>query len=454
MWAVVVWQVVKGLGLLVFLAVRFWRVTIPAAVVAMLWVEYGWPGPVVPVLVVVVLLTVWWFAHRASFLAFAWFPVLARWRRVGYKRRWFPAMATAKLTVTFDGHTVVPILRRVTTNGTADILTVRMVTGQIPDDYAKVAERLTHTFGARSCRVAPGSGPDLVVLTFQRTDPLAQIVAPLPVPSVPDFTALPVAKREDGQTYHLRLFGTQVLVVGATGAGKGSVLAAILRALAAGIASGVVRVWAFDPKGGMELAPARRLFARFACDDFEQMADLLDEAVRVMRDRTQRLRGRTRQHVPTVDDPLYVLVIDELAALTAYLSDRKLKDRIKAALGVLLTQGRAVGVHVVAALQDPRKEVLPFRDLFPTRIGLRLSEEPQVDLVLGEGMRDRGALCDRIPQTTPGTAYVVLEGDPTPMRVRFPYMDDNAIRDMADTYGQYRVIDADTTAVAEGGEAA
>jgi hypothetical protein len=65
-------------------------------------------------------------------------------------------------------------------------------------------------------------------------------------------------------------------------------------------------------------------------------------------------------------------------------------------------------------------------------------------MVLGDGMRDRGALADRIPQTTPGVGYVVLEGDPTPMRVRFSYLDDDAIRDMARTYGRLRVIDGDT----------
>src|SRR4030095_14890799 len=129
----------------------------------------------------------------------------------------------------------------------------------------------------------------------------------------------------------------------------------------------------------------------------------------------------------------------------AYLTDRQLKDRIKAALGIVLSQGRAVGVHVVAAIQDPRKEVLPARGLFPTRIGLRLTEPAEVDLVLGDGMRDRGALCDRIPQTQPGVGFVVLEGDPTPMRARFTYLDSPDIREMARTYGRLRVIDGEAT---------
>ena len=72
-------------------------------------------------------------------------------------------MVIARLTVSFDRHTVVPILKRVRSNRAGDVLTVRMVTGQIPDDFAHVSERLCHTFGARTCRVAPGPRPDLVV---------------------------------------------------------------------------------------------------------------------------------------------------------------------------------------------------------------------------------------------------------------------------------------------------
>lgn len=353
-------------------------------------------------------------------------------------------MATAGLVVRFDGHEVLPVLKRVTCRPGIDELLVRMVTGQIPEDFAASAERFAHTFGVTAATVRPTGRPGVVRLVFTRRDPLAAVVNPLPVTAVPDFRALPLGVREDQGEYALRLFGTQVLVAGATGSGKGSVIWSFVRALAGGVGTGLVQLWGFDPKGGMELGPGIPLFARFACEDFTAMADLLDEAVTVTRERAARLRGRTRQHTPTVEEPLLVLVVDELAALTAYLGDRKLKERIRTALPLLLSQGRAVGVHVLAAIQDPRKEVLPFRDLFPTRIGLRLSEASQVDLVLGDGMRERGALCDRIPQTMPGIGYVVLDGDPTPVRVRFSYLDDDDITDLARTYGRLRVIDGDT----------
>ena len=49
--------------------------------------------------------------------------------------------------------------------------------------------------------------------------------------------------------------------------------------------------------------------------------------------------------------------------------DRTTKKRIDSALSLLLAEGRAVGVVVVGAIQDPRKDVIPQRDLFPVRVG-------------------------------------------------------------------------------------
>ncbi len=91
-----------------------------------------------------------------------------------------------------------------------------------------------------------------------------------------------------------------------------------------------------------------------------------------------------------------MIFVDEVAFLTAYQADRKFRDRTLAAIATLTTQGRAVGYCVVAALQDPRKDVLTIRNLFPDRIAMRLDEAEQVDMVLGDGSRDRGATADLI----------------------------------------------------------
>ena len=89
---------------------------------------------------------------------------------------------------------------------------------------------------------------------------------------------------------------------------------------------------------------------------------------------------------------------------------------------------------MVAALQDPRKDVLAIRNLFPDRIAMRLDEPEQTDMVLGDSARDRGAACELIstdPATGAGVAFIRLESDPDPVRVRAGWVSDHDIRGLA-----------------------
>jgi S-DNA-T family DNA segregation ATPase FtsK/SpoIIIE len=163
-----------------------------------------------------------------------------------------------------------------------------------------------------------------------------------------------------------------------------------------------------------------------------------------MRERAERLRqAGKRIHTPTPADPLVLVVVDEMAALTAYAGDRDLKKRAEAALQLLLSQGRAPGVLVVAAVQDPGKDVIGFRDLFPTRIALRLLEEAQVDMVLGRSARLHGAECDQIPASLPGVGYVVLEGIREPVRVRAAHVTDADLAQMVSDSTPCQTTDAE-----------
>ncbi len=157
-----------------------------------------------------------------------------------------------------------------------------------------------------------------------------------------------------------------------------------------------------------------------------------------MHARANRLRGHTRLHTPTPSEPLYVLIIDEIAALTAYVTDRKIRTEIEHLLGLLLSQGRAVGISVVAAIQDPSKDTLPVRQLFTVRIGLRLTEATQTAMVLGQGARDAGAECDLIADTTPGVGYVMIDGTALPRRVRAFHVTDPDITDLATRFAPPR----------------
>lgn len=427
---------------------RLWRllvvvVTTPPAMIGLLLILMAvWLWQLAPQLMLLVLclgvgLSIGWrLRWPGSFLRWLRLP-LRGWRRgwLLYRHRWPAAMDTAGLATSWRATTWSPMLLALRSTLTVDRVRVRMLPGQTVDDYAAVSDRLAQTFGAIACRVhtVPRRVHE-VELCLLTTDPLTQVVQPLPVEADPLRTGLPVAVGEDGQVWRLQLVGSHVLVVGATGAGKGSVVWSLLHQLAPSIRAGLVQVWAVDPKGGMELAAGQPLFDRFCHGDSDTpagyettFADLLEDAVAVMRRRQDRLRGVTRLHQPSVVEPLVVVIVDELAALTGWITDRTVKKRIEAALGLLLSQGRAVGVVVVGAVQDPRKDVLPMRDLFPTRIALRLNEAEQVGLVLGPGSRNRGAHADLIPDSLPGVGYVTVDGIAEPVRVRFSHLTDTHI---------------------------
>jgi S-DNA-T family DNA segregation ATPase FtsK/SpoIIIE len=157
-----------------------------------------------------------------------------------------------------------------------------------------------------------------------------------------------------------------------------------------------------------------------------------------MHARANRLRGHTRLHSPTPEEPLYVVIIDEIATLTAYITDRKTRAEVEQLLGLLLSQGRAVGISVVAAIQDPSKDTLPLRQLFTVRIGLRLTEATQTAMVLGQGARDAGAECDLIADATPGVGYVLVDGTAHPQRVRAFHVTDADITDLTTRFSASR----------------
>jgi S-DNA-T family DNA segregation ATPase FtsK/SpoIIIE len=395
-------------------------------------------GPLVLVALVVVLATalvVWWRARPESFHATAGRLLLGVWRSFwAYGVRWRTAMMLSGLGGRFDGAEYLPRVVRVRAGRYSDRVTVRMVVGQHTADWARRLDALAHGFGARSCQVREiRHRPGYVDLVVGRRDPLAAVVPALRVPDACDLGAVPVGRREDGEPWTVRLRGSHTLIAGATGAGKSVVLWCLILGLGPAIRDGLVQLWVLDPKGGMELAAGAPLFDRFAYDTPADLAAVLEEAVAVMDARARRLRGVTRLHEPSVAEPLIVVVVDELASLTAY-SERDDRRRINAALPLLISKGRAVGVVVVAALQDPRKEVVQFRDLFPTRIALAMVEPEQTDFVLGKGARQRGADCSRIPLTTPGIGWVWCDGDNEPVRVRAGWVTDDDISAMVAAY--------------------
>jgi S-DNA-T family DNA segregation ATPase FtsK/SpoIIIE len=460
-WAPPVWHMppmlvllvnlVRGLVGLVLVLVRHWAIT--ATVAGLAWLVYaaGWRF--------LLLLAGWTFLALGTWAWFGWPSFLrlvlrgahARWRYLMvYRRNWRPVMVMSGLAFYRNAREYLPTIVRVQVTKTTDLVLVKMLAGQAPTIWQDHVENLAHGFGSVTCRIltakrprrrlwgrkrAGQDWPGHLWLEMVRDDALGKPLAGLPVSLEHDvdLSRLPVGRREDSSPWLVRLLGTHLLIAGATGAGKGSVLWSLIRAMLPAMRAGVVQVWGIDPKR-MELAFGRAVFNRYSDDTGGGMVELLESAVAEMSKRAARFGGVTRTFLPALSDPFIVVMVDELAFLTAYCPDRDLRRRALAALSTLTSQGRSVGVCVVGALQDPRKDVINIRNLFPTRIALRLDESEQVDMVLGDGAYDRGALADQIsplPEVGAGVGYIRLEGSPDPVRVRAGWVSDADICAMA-----------------------
>ncbi|MEE3919321.1 hypothetical protein V2I01_16225 [Micromonospora sp. BRA006-A] len=102
------------------------------------------------VLTVAVGCAAWWRWHPSSWLRFGWYPLVSRVRAlVVYRRRWASVMATCGLATAFAGERYVPQLLKVRSDRFGDELTVRLLPGQIPDDWGQAAERLAYAFRLR-----------------------------------------------------------------------------------------------------------------------------------------------------------------------------------------------------------------------------------------------------------------------------------------------------------------
>jgi DNA segregation ATPase FtsK/SpoIIIE, S-DNA-T family len=412
----------------IFVARRVWRYPlflIGTTILVGLGVGCSWWAPVELLAAVGVGCGLWAWQHPDSFTRTVVRQVRSEWRRaVVYAWRWRRVMLFCELTKR-TGHGLhqvhYPRIRRIRAEGWRDRVSVRLLPGQCAGTYAACTEELANSFGARACRIRVGK-PRRIWLDLIHTDPLAQ---PISVPALAqpgsgvDLARVLIGRTETGRPWILRLVDRHVLVAGVSDAGKSSVMWALLRALAPWIRCGLVQVFGIDPKGGMELGRAPGLFQKLVCSNGVEAVELLEHVATLTRHRAAALRAQgTRKWTPASGQPFVVLIMDELADVIAYQPDNGLRKRANVAVQSILSQGRAPGVCVIGQLQDPRKQIIDCRHLFPVRIAMRLDEPEQVDMVLGDGVRQRGATAHEISEDTPGVAWAKLDGRREPQRAR------------------------------------
>jgi S-DNA-T family DNA segregation ATPase FtsK/SpoIIIE len=314
-----------------------------------------------------------------------------------------------------------------------DEVRVRLVPGQKPEDFDEAARALASARAVMRCQVRELT-PNVVSIDFQRRNLIAEPVTCLDLDDLAavagesvDLQRVWTGRTEYGQDWHVPLAGSasHTLTAGTSGAGKNSVTWCPLVSIAPAIRDGLVRVSGIDPKG-MELAYGRRIFHRYAVTGTDAVM-VLDELIEAMQARKATFAGRVRTVPITREHPLELLEFDEIGALTKY-TDRKTRDAITEKVALLTTQGRALGFTVRGYVQEPTKDTVPVRDLFPRRICLRVSVKSHVGMVLGDQAYERGAWANRITDAEAGVGYVFGEGIREPLRVRAGWVPDEMIK--------------------------
>ena len=380
-WIIAVVQLARLVWWLARLIARHPIADVVLAVLVLVWLNAGWPGLIALVLGVILVLAGWRWARPVSFSRWIATPARGKRRSWFYRRRWGSVMAIAGLSCFYQGRMLLPVLGKVAATRSTDRVQVQLVSGQSPAVFADHADNLAHGFGAMLCRVRTARS-GVVVLEFVRRDALATIVEPPPIPAHPDLRALPVGRREDGLPWLVRLHGSHLLLAGATGAGKALAAVGPGPGPVPAHAAGLVRVLAADPKL-MELAFGRAVF-----DAYGEYAADPDDMGHAGAGRGRHAgAGRPVRRAPPhprapMADPFTVVLVDEVAFLTAYQRDRKLKERIWPRWPPSPPRAgpSALGRRRPAGPPQGRPDI---RNLFPDRIAMRLDEPEQTDMVLG-----------------------------------------------------------------------
>jgi DNA segregation ATPase FtsK/SpoIIIE, S-DNA-T family len=453
---VAVWLVVKVMYRMIKAAVTHWRTTLGALVLSMCLWWWGSLPVALAVAVVAVGLGVWRWRHPATFEVWVGRRLRSWWLRwTVYARRLPCWLRACGLTVRDPNQPVVvvtpfgrrgvrrqqrpradqvPRVLRVRSGASWDEVRVRLVPGQKPEDFDEKARELAVARGVARCQVRELT-PNVVSIDFQRRNLLADTVRCRDLVELADAAGSDVdlaqvwsGRTDYGTDWHQSLVGSHTLHAGATGAGKGAQMWCPLVSIAPAIRDGLVRLSGIDPKG-MELAYGRRLFARYAVTGKDALA-LLDDLIDVMEQRKAEFAGRLRTVPISRENPLEIVEFDEIGALIRYIGDRKLRDSITERVALLTTQGRALACTVRGYVQEPTKDTVPVRELFPRRICLRVASKSHVTMVLGDQAYERGAWANRIGESEPGVGYLFGEGIREPLRVRGGWVSDETIKDL------------------------
>ncbi|MEV4207539.1 hypothetical protein [Nocardia salmonicida] len=178
---------------LVWLAILFPMLSVPAGLSLAAGWFYGWPFGVGLAGVAVAGMVLWRVLSPQTFERWLTGRIRSRWLTwFRYRRRWAAVMDACLLTKKDGDRVSVPRLMAVRIGESLDTVRVKMLPGHAPSDWENRAEHLAHAFGTRHARVAI-VGASLLEITFRRSDSLAEPIV-VDFESIAGFKTLPSRK--------------------------------------------------------------------------------------------------------------------------------------------------------------------------------------------------------------------------------------------------------------------
>lgn len=267
------------------------------------------------------------------------------------------------------------------------------------------------------------------------------------------------------------------LLIGASGAGKGSVIWSIIGGLKD---NDNVDIYGIDLKGGIEFQSNPAMFrdigttpneayrilnematiSRVRASKLGEINQIVSQKVKEAKEKGEDLSQLNfklhRSWTPGILDPYTVdidgytfngvdvapytitdygenvyLIFDEINAFFdgSVISNKKDVASITGSIIEVLTRGRAAGVNMFAAGQNPRKQFLPSRELFQQTIVLRVKSALDQDMVIeGSSVRTPcydGSGPEWAYKASPGRGVIATDGGTSYFRAYYP--DDQTI---------------------------
>lgn len=207
-----------------------------------------------------------------------------------------------------------------------------------------------------------------------------------------------------------------ILIAGTTGSGKSCCVNSLsMQALCFSNANLIM----IDPKGGAEFG----LYEQDVHNRIEHVAKDAHDAVKWLKIAVDLMESRyaemSRKGLKKYDGNRIIVIIDELADLMM-MSKAEVEEYIIR----IAQKGRAAGIHLIVATQDPRASVVTglIKYNLPTKVCLKTANARHSMNVIDCG---KGAeLLDK------GDGYVKLPSSPNLQRVQAPYVSDNEILEL------------------------